>query len=78
MLEMFPITMPDLCSLPAKTRARESISRLCQAALLSLPLLASLAILLEEQQLLQVLELQDLVLQVLELQDLVLQALLQF
>ena len=36
-----------------------------QAGLLSLPLLASLAILLEEQQLLQVLELQDLVLQAL-------------
>ena len=36
-----------------------------QAALLSLPLLALLAILLEEQQLLQVLELQDLVLQAL-------------
>ena len=36
-----------------------------QAALLSLPLLASLAILLEEQQLLQELELQDLVLQAL-------------
>ena len=36
-----------------------------QAALLSLPLLVSLAFLLEEQQLLQVLELQDLVLQAL-------------
>ena len=49
-----------------------------QAALLSLPQLVSLAILLEEQQLLQELELRELELQELELQDLVLQALLQF